>query len=201
MNRLLKLSVVFGISLLLNGCSSFVTYENSKTLKDKTIDDMYPILSDEQLDKLKGLATDQEVNDFLNEFWKKCDPSPGTAKNELKDEYEKRLAYANKHFPDKRGWGRSDMKRIYLQNGAPDDIVRSDWSEIAVTNGKRIKAYEIWVYFEPAKNSFFPYKTDGSIGGPKRFLFADLYGSKAFKLLYSSEDIQDIDAILERYPN
>lgn len=194
----MRLLYFFSILFLIQGCSAQLVTRPSKSLKEQTILDIYPVLTDKQLNELKLLEDDKEVNEFLSIFWDECDPSPGTKENEVKEDYYKRLLYANEHFPDEKGWGRSDMKRIYLQYGPPDDIERSDWADNRLSPWKRVKSYEIWIYYEPAKNSFFPTKIDGQFPGMRKFLFVDFHGVRVYKLIYSSEDIYDIDAILDR---
>jgi GWxTD domain-containing protein len=75
------------------------------------------------------------------EFWRGRDPSPGTPENEFRDEFMRRLAYVNTHFRTIiEGW-QTDMGRIYIEYGAPDDI---DSQPI----GKMLNAWEIWFYYE-----------------------------------------------------
>ncbi len=59
---------------------------------------------------------------FLKEFWKELDPTPGTAANEVKDEFERRIAYANAHFGETEGGIFTDRGRIYIRYGQPDDV-------------------------------------------------------------------------------
>jgi GWxTD domain-containing protein len=61
---------------------------------------------------------------FLAAYWSRNDPTPGTPKNELLEEYMGRVEYANKNFSErdiKRPGVRTDRGRIYLKWGAPDD--------------------------------------------------------------------------------
>ena len=43
----------------------------------------------------KTLATDQEREKFVEQFWLRRDPTPGTPENEFHDEHYRRIAYAN----------------------------------------------------------------------------------------------------------
>lgn len=82
----------------------------------------YIIQPDERAVFLK-LTTDQERENFIEQFWLKRDPSPGAAENEFREEHYRRIAYANVHFmvPDGRlpGW-KTDRGRIYIVYGPPD---------------------------------------------------------------------------------
>jgi len=90
---------------------------------------------EEAIDQLQYLATVKEKQIFkkapknqleqlLREFWESRDPTPNTIKNELMDEYYKRIRYANAQFSTfLPGW-RSDMGMIFIIFGPPSDIER-----------------------------------------------------------------------------
>ncbi|UCD95621.1 MAG: GWxTD domain-containing protein, partial [Candidatus Zixiibacteriota bacterium] len=46
--------------------------------------------------KLKKAETPDDQLAAWNEFWRSRDPSPGTVLNELKDNYYRRIEYANR---------------------------------------------------------------------------------------------------------
>ena len=70
----------------------------------------------------KQLATDEERDQFIEQFWLRRDPTPDTVENEFKDEHYRRIAYANEHFAaGTPGW-RTDRGRIYIVWGPPDEI-------------------------------------------------------------------------------
>ena len=46
----------------------------------------------------KNLQTDEEREHFIEQFWLRRDPTPGTPENEFKEEHYRRIAYANEHF-------------------------------------------------------------------------------------------------------
>ncbi|OQY28103.1 MAG: hypothetical protein B6244_08345 [Candidatus Cloacimonetes bacterium 4572_55] len=100
------------------------------------------IASDEELDGFKKLedATDEERIDFLVRFWAKRDPIPRTPQNEYMQEHFRRLQYANEAFGSTiPGW-RTDMGRIYIKFGEPDEIDRHPFNFDTAP-------YEIWLYY------------------------------------------------------
>ncbi|HEY5615233.1 MAG TPA: GWxTD domain-containing protein [Bacteroidota bacterium] len=106
---------------------------------DKATDQMRYIAREHEMEYIRE-ATDAEAKRqrFL-EFWKKRDPDPGTAVNELMDEYYARVAFANKsftHYID--GW-RTDRGMVYVYLGIPDNIERYPFQNDS-------KPYEIWYY-------------------------------------------------------
>jgi GWxTD domain-containing protein len=80
------------------------------------------IITDQERAAFKALATDQEREKFIEQFWLRRDPTPGTPENEFRDEHDRRIAYANSRFTAEiPGW-KTDRGRIYIQYGPPDEI-------------------------------------------------------------------------------
>jgi GWxTD domain-containing protein len=80
------------------------------------------IISDEERNAFKRLATDEERQQFIEQFWLRRDPTPDTEENEFREEHYRRIAYANERFASGiPGW-KTDRGRIYIANGPPDEI-------------------------------------------------------------------------------
>ncbi len=81
------------------------------------------IITDQERAAFKSLQTDPEREKFIEEFWQRRDPTPGTAQNEYREEHYRRIAYANDRFVDKKvaGW-KTDRGRIYIEYGPPNEI-------------------------------------------------------------------------------
>jgi GWxTD domain-containing protein len=95
--------------------------ELKKAYKDWLDKDVTYIISDEERKAFKKLATDDEREQFIGEFWRRRDPDPDTDENEFKEEYYERIAYANEHFASGiPGW-KSDRGRIWIMYGKPDE--------------------------------------------------------------------------------
>jgi len=83
----------------------------------------YIITDGERADFMK-LQTDADRDRFIEDFWKRRDPTPGTPENEYKTEHYRRIAYANDRFATPSalpGW-KTDRGRIYIEYGPPDEI-------------------------------------------------------------------------------
>ncbi|CAN5788957.1 hypothetical protein BH18ACI4_BH18ACI4_15050 [soil metagenome] len=94
--------------------------ELKKAYKDWLDKDVTYIITDEERKAFKKLATDDERERFIEEFWRRRDPDPDTDENEFKEEYYERIAYANEHFASGiPGW-KSDRGRIWIMYGKPD---------------------------------------------------------------------------------
>lgn len=100
----------------------------------------YIIRSDERSAFL-GLTTDAEREHFIEQFWLRRDPTPGTAANEMKEEHYRRIGVANQKFlagSGTPGW-KTDRGRIYITYGPPDEL-----ESHPVAAGK--PAFDAWRY-------------------------------------------------------
>lgn len=96
--------------------------ELKKAYKDWLEKDVAYIITDEERKAFKKLATDDERERFIEEFWRRRDPDPDTDENEYREEYYERIAYANEHYASGiPGW-KTDRGRIYIQWGKPDEV-------------------------------------------------------------------------------
>ena len=72
--------------------------------------------------RLQAPATDEEREQFIEQFWLRRDPTPDTVENEFKEEHYRRIAYANEHYASGiPGW-KTDRGRIYITYGPADEI-------------------------------------------------------------------------------
>jgi len=95
--------------------------ELKKAYKDWLEKDVAYVITDEERKAFKKLATDEERERFIEEFWRRRDPDPDTEENEFKEEYYERIAYANEHFASGiPGW-KTDRGRIWIMYGKPDE--------------------------------------------------------------------------------
>jgi len=95
--------------------------ELKKAYKDWLEKDVTYIITDEERKAFKKLATDDERERFIEEFWRRRDPDPDTDENEFKEEYYERIAYANEHFASGLPGWKSDRGRIWIMYGKPDE--------------------------------------------------------------------------------
>lgn len=80
------------------------------------------IITDEERTSFRKLSTDEEREQFIEQFWERRNPNPGSPENEFKEEYYRRIAYANEHFSSGiPGW-KTDRGRIYIMYGPADEV-------------------------------------------------------------------------------
>lgn len=105
---------------------------------------------------------DQEARDaFIEEFWEKRDPSPGTTENEMKLEYEDRIEFADKTFKEKpggRGWD-TDRGQMLLLLGFPEERNQHTTTRRGTTWQINI---EEWRYY--SLEIFLRFIDDGGMG-------------------------------------
>jgi GWxTD domain-containing protein len=85
-------------------------------------EDVVYIISPEERSAFLHLATNEEREQFIEQFWQRRNPDPDSADNTFKEEHYRRIAYANEHYSSGiPGW-KADRGRIYIMWGAPDEI-------------------------------------------------------------------------------
>lgn len=100
-----------------------------------------------EIEDLRALAPEQQAGGW-EAFWRRRDPTPETPRNEAMLEFFRRVRYAEDHF---QGYGpgwRSDMGRVYIKLGAPDQVE----SRPATAQSAPL---EIWYYNQPYRRLVF----------------------------------------------
>jgi GWxTD domain-containing protein len=98
------------------------------------------IITKAEKEVFSQLETKRERYLFIQEFWKQRDPTPGTPRNEVKDEHYRRFQFANETFgrlSTLEGW-QTDRGKMYIILGSPYQVEKID----------TIQTYpiEIWYY-------------------------------------------------------
>lgn len=87
-------------------------------------EDVVYLMTDEERAVFQKLKVPEEKEQFIEQFWRRRDPTPETLTNEFKEEHYRRVAYANDAFRSGvPGW-KTDRGRIYIKFGPPDEIER-----------------------------------------------------------------------------
>jgi GWxTD domain-containing protein len=85
-------------------------------------EDVIYIISPEERTAFLQLETNEEREQFIEQFWLRRSSNPDMPDNDFKEEHYRRIAYANEHFASGiPGW-KTDRGRIYIIWGAPDEI-------------------------------------------------------------------------------
>lgn len=110
------------------------------------------IITKEEKRAFMALQTDEERENFIENFWRRRDPNPDTEENEYREEYYERIAYANEHFTSGiPGW-KTDRGRVYIAWGKPDSVESrpsgGSYDRPSYEGGGSTTTYpfEIWFY-------------------------------------------------------
>jgi len=153
---LLALSLVDSAGKTLAGREASFEYDPFYGLVARTFEEALDILgyiaSSSELDSLRK-SPPSGRREAWESFWRKRDPTKGTDRNEDREQFFQRVAYANANFSRfRRGW-KADMGRVYIKFDAPDEVERHPFDA-------ENPAYEVWYYY--ALN--------------RQFLFVDRHG-------------------------
>jgi GWxTD domain-containing protein len=117
--------------------------------------DVVYIITNEERAAFLNLRTDEERDAFVEQFWARRDPTPGTPVNEFKVEHYRRIAYADTHFATRlspgRGWN-TDRGEVYIKYGPPDELEShpdgGTYDRPAAVGGgtTRTFPFELWLY-------------------------------------------------------
>lgn len=153
-------------------------YEYSRLIMSKQEKDIFFLLPDQESRK-----------EFIRDFWDKRDPNSDTEENEFREEFDRRIEYANKRFIEGiPGW-KTDRGRIYIYLGPPDKIVQRPY-----INDPNVKGLIWWGYYRYRLGIEFVDRTgDGSYSlsrqsGAAGGLLAVIEKAKFGQIFYDAED-------------
>jgi GWxTD domain-containing protein len=85
-------------------------------------EDVTYIISPEERNAFLQLDTNEEREQFIEQFWLRRSGNPDLPENDFKEEHYRRIAYTNEHFASGiPGW-KTDRGRMYIMWGPPDEI-------------------------------------------------------------------------------
>jgi len=85
-------------------------------------EDVIYIISPEERNAFLQLDTNEEREQFIEQFWLRRSSNPDLPDNDFKEEHYRRIAYANEHFASGiPGW-KTDRGRLYIMWGPADEV-------------------------------------------------------------------------------
>ena len=171
--------------------------QKSERAREKELDSPYKkwlkeevgyIIMDEERTAFLRLNTNEEREQFIEQFWLRRDPTPDTIENETKEEHYRRIAYANERFASGIAGWRTDRGRIYIMWGPADEV------ESHPTGGQYNRPYEEGGG-STSTYSFekWRYRYLEGIGNDINLEFVDRSGSNEYRLTL---DPSEKDALL-----
>src|SRR5882762_4418144 len=85
-------------------------------------EDVVYIISPEERRAFLQLDTNEEREQFIEQFWLRRSSNPDLPENDFKEEHYRRIAYANEHYASGiPGW-KTDRGRMYIMWGPADEV-------------------------------------------------------------------------------
>src|SRR3954453_19276135 len=85
------------------------------------------LMTKDELAQWKKIDNDAAAQAFIDLFWARRDPSPGTPANQFKDDFDARVAYADKAWPEGRNKASmTDRGHVFIVLGRPSKIDRTN---------------------------------------------------------------------------
>jgi GWxTD domain-containing protein len=85
-------------------------------------EDVVYIISPDERNAFLQLATNEEREQFIEQFWLRRSSNPDLPDNDFKEEHYRRIAYANEHYASGiPGW-KTDRGRMYIMWGPADEV-------------------------------------------------------------------------------
>lgn len=85
-------------------------------------DEVPYIITEEERRAFLQLGTNEEREQFIEDFWDRRKPNPESPENPFKEEHYRRLAYADEHFASGVPGRKTDRGHIYILWGPPDEV-------------------------------------------------------------------------------
>ncbi len=172
------------------------------------LDEARVLFAEDEYNLFKSMSAGDRA-EYIEKFWADGDPSPNSARNELREEFLRRVGHANWLYSANRKGMLTDRGRIYIRFGPPDEILEEvmptqgtqldQWvpyltlenpqaRTLAATDVADTRAYEIWVYTRQG-TPLFPERELGTPVTGLRFVFVDETGTGSYILRYQSDFI------------
>jgi len=157
---------------MISGCST-----SDKVDFDPVSQDFYEtarlVMTKLEKEIFTHLPDQESREEFIVEFWAKRDPEPETDENEFKEEFLRRIEYANQRFKEGiPGW-KTDRGRIYIYFGPPEYV-----DERPMLNYPGVKGVIVWVYYNEVAFQFIDERGDGRYTlNPYSGVWGDFFGA------------------------
>ncbi len=160
-----------------------VTPETKEVYKKWVNNDVAYIITEQEKKAFKALATDDERENFIENFWRRRDPNPDTEENEYREEYYERIAYANEHYASGiPGW-KTDRGRVYIAHGKPDSVEAhpsgGSYDRPSYEGGGSTTTYPFEVWF---------YRHLDGVGDGLEIEFVDPTGTGEYRLARNADE-------------
>ena len=139
-----------GLVVLSSLAASLAPAAKNAPLKDWLDGPVRYIASPGEIRDFKHMDNDRDRANFVEQFWRKRDPSPTTLVNEYRQLFWERVKEADEKFLDSAvpGW-KTDRGKIYILHGPPDEV-REDPNMRTEAGDAAGSGLIRWTYSRPA---------------------------------------------------
>jgi GWxTD domain-containing protein len=89
------------------------------------------LMTRDEIQQWRSVQTDTDAQAFIDLFWAKRDPTPDTPRNEFREEFDRRVDFADKNFSSSAGRGAlSDRGRALILLGPPYKVTGSAGAQV-----------------------------------------------------------------------
>ncbi len=100
-----------------------------------------------------NLETQEEREQFMEQFWFRRASDPDSPDNDFKIEYYRRIAFANEKFGGQLAGWKTDRGRIYVLFGPPDSVkLRESGERTGIPPGQGPETY-----LSPTQEWYYPF--------------------------------------------
>jgi len=136
------------------------------------------LMTRDEQKKWRAVSTDEQAQEFIDLFWARRDPTPGTYVNEYKQEYDARVKYASENYGHRQVKGeQSDRGHAVIVLGFPSNN-NQFFKQKGATGA--------------APNDFYGNGGGGSSGGGPGFAQGTMMGAREV-WLWEKEDAKKFD--------
>jgi GWxTD domain-containing protein len=162
------------------------------------------IMTDAEAAQCKTLTTDEAAQNFIDLFWARRDPTPGTPANEFRDRFDALVQSADQRYLSGHTKGSmTEPGHVWIVLGPPQRLQRSDPTNASGNIGSSpvgtdvlaggqpsdavsgTSARQLWIYEKP--KSELPFE-----GATFEVGFTDQFGSKDWKLARGRYDVSSL---------
>jgi GWxTD domain-containing protein len=140
------------------------------------------IVTSEEVSIFKGLTTDDEREEFIEQFWERRNHEPGSLENKFKYDYYRRFVRANELFSAAAPGWKTDRGRIYVAYGPPDEIESHPQGGIMPWSSQQFGDDPVPYPFER-----WTYRVMDRIGPNQVLIFADPTRTGDYRLVANPE--------------
>ena len=110
------------------------------------------LMTREEIKQWKAIQSDADAETFIDLFWAKRDPTPDTPRNEFREIFDQRVAFADENFGNATERGAmTDRGKVFILLGQPYTVQGSGSGP-----NYRLRARQMWTYAHDKKPKYVP---------------------------------------------